>query len=66
MQAGVVRLSPPEGGSPVLVKAELTAGLLERGLPLQEAEEEGEEAEARGLVRTDHERSSTPEVGFRF
>ena len=32
-----MRISPPDGGSPIFVKAELTAGLMTRGVPLEQA-----------------------------
>jgi len=32
-----VRISPPDGGSPIFVKAELTTGLMTRGGPLEQA-----------------------------
>lgn len=35
-----MKVSPPDGGSPILVKAELTASLLERGFSLEEAIEQ--------------------------
>ena len=40
-----MEVSPPEGGSPVLVKTELLAGLLERGLTTTQAEEQVSELE---------------------
>ena len=37
LQDDLVRVSPPEGGSPIFVKSHLTAGLMTQGVPLQQA-----------------------------
>lgn len=56
-------MSPPEGGSPILVKAELTAGLLERGVSLGEAEAELEAiALPSSSAGSNHERNGGPEA----
>ena len=37
LQDDLIRISPPDGGSPIFVKASLTAGLMTQGVPLQQA-----------------------------
>ena len=37
MQDDLIRISPPDGGSPIFVKSSLTAGLMTQGVPVQQA-----------------------------
>ncbi len=37
MQDDLIRISPPDGGSPIFVKPSLTAGLMTKGVPVQQA-----------------------------
>ena len=37
VQDDLIRISPPDGGSPIFVKSSLTAGLMTQGVPIQQA-----------------------------
>lgn len=46
LQEDLVRISPPDGGSPVFIRADLTAELVSKGVPIEQASTSKSKAEA--------------------